>query len=156
VGVAIALGFSALFAVPVRAGFTSLQAPSPTQTLPSNTKAGTDFTPRCDAPTLDLDNGNASATAVDLPDAWDLRHGKPGGDDRLITNLTGDRSKTNYSQFWEDTTHPNAGDQFSDFGVDVKSSVPVVVPLPQGVWAGLIGLAFVIVLQIRRQRRQLI
>src|SRR5690349_3945796 len=111
-GVAIALGYSALCAAPAKAAFTSFQAPSPAPSSPSSGKVGADFTPRCDAPTLELNDSNAT-TAVDLPDAWDLRHGKPAGDDHLITNLAGDRSKTNYSQFWEDTTHPTAGDQLS-------------------------------------------
>jgi hypothetical protein len=159
-GLVAAMGCGVLSAARADAGFTHLQPPSPAHVSPSGGKTGTDFTPRCSLPGLDLDNTSTDAsctTAVDLPDAWDLRHGKPVGDDHLLANLTSDKSggKNSYSLFWEDNTRTKAGDQFSDFGVDVKPSAPVVVPLPDGVWAGLIGLAGVIIFQVRRRRRQL-
>jgi hypothetical protein len=108
---------------------------------------------------LDLAQPDSSGTtAIDVPDAWDLRNGKTAGDDHLVKHLSYDRSggKNNYAQFWEDNSHVNTADAMSDFGVDVKSTAPVVVPLPDGVWAGLIGLAAVILFQIRRHRRQLV
>jgi hypothetical protein len=160
-GLVAAMGCGAMGASRAEAAFSHLQPPAPACASPAANNVGTDFTPRCDAASLDLDNTQrdaSSTTAVDLPDAADFRGGKPDSDDHLIKHLTSDKSggKNSYAQFWEDNTHLSTADPMSDFGVDVKSTAPVVVPLPDGVWAGLIGLAGVIVFQIRRHRRQLV
>lgn len=159
-GVVVALVCGMLGASRAEAGFKDLTPPGPTASYES--RSHRDFTPRCDVPDLKLDSAEKSdgcTTAVDLPDAWDFRHGKKHeGEDHLIARLTDSKphGKTSYSLFWEDTARTIGERGFSDLGVDVKSSAPVVVPLPPGVWAGLVGLLCVITFQIRRHRRQLV
>ena len=155
-GLVVAMACGALAATRAEAGFTSVKPPSPGQSASSSYSAGADFTPRCEVPELKHDSSRA-VSSVDLPDAADLRHGKPGAEDPLVKQLTGDKSgdKATYSLFWDDPTRAKTGDTFNDFRVDVKSAAPVVVPLPPGVWAGLVSLVVVIAFQVRRHRRLL-
>jgi hypothetical protein len=158
-GLLLAMGCGVLGAARVDAGFTSAPPPGTPSTL-HGSRSGADFTPRCEVPELTLQTEagpRGHASPLDLPDAWDLRQNhRPDGEDPLIARLTaGRQSDKAYSLFWEDQNRGKTDRSINDLGVDVKSSAPVVVPLPQGVWAGLIGLVCVVWHQVRRHRRQL-
>lgn len=158
-GVCLAMGYGAIGAGRADAGFSDPALPGPVASLTAPSGPNQDFTPRCEAPELNLDPSSApdrSASALDLPDAHDFRTGQKS-DDHLVARLTGDspKGKASYSLFWEDLGHTAVERGISDFGVDVKSANPVVVPLPPGVWAGLAVLGGIAIHQIRRHRKQL-
>ena len=135
-------------------GYTSLPAPGPASTAQQT--APTADLPRGAAPELNRDRHAhvGHATPLDLPNAANFEN---NSDDHLVNRLHADRNagKNRYSLFWEDQSGQKVERGYQDLGVDVKNSAPVVVPLPQGVWAGLIGLGCVAWYIHRKRRHQL-
>jgi hypothetical protein len=160
IGLLVAIGCGVLSATRADAGFTSVQPPGVPPSVSSG-RSGVDFTPRCDLPELLKLQTDAAprghASVLDLPDAWDFQQNhRHDGEDHLVARLNGERrSDKPYSLFWEDQHRGMTDRSVNDLGVDVKSSAPAVVPLPPGVWAGLVLLTGVAWHQVRRHRRQL-
>jgi hypothetical protein len=66
------------------------------------------------------------------------------GKDHLITYLLSGKGVTGptYVLFWEDKTKQQHSDfDFNDLAVEVKSTSPIIVPLPAAAWSGLVTLA---------------
>jgi len=82
----------------------------------------------------------------------------PDGADHLVTYLLqgAKNSHPTYVMFWEDQTFKKSDLDFNDFAVEVKSSCPVVVPLPAATWSGLATLGgSALVAGYRKARRRL-
>lgn len=158
-GVCLAIVWGMLSVSQAEAGFgESAKAPVPVTSPAPATPSHPDFTPRCQYPDLNLDasdNDARAASPLDLPDAWDFHTGQKA-DDHLVSRLVGNKpDRSVYSLFWDEANHGDIERSMGDLGVDMKNAVPVVVPLPPGVWAGIAMLGGIAIHQIRRHRRLL-